>query len=550
MQSKQEEKREIEALQKRMEMLEARLMLIENYLGISSGDHRSDIHARAGQPDGVPGIEDSSELEMRVGAVGLTWIGGFMILCGIILMISYVYRLGLTYVAILFGYLLSAAVLFFRKALQRTVPSLYQILETSADLIFFYATLRLHFFTDEPLIQSRAVAIALLAVVAAAQFYYALQRKSEFFVFLAILQGYIAISISDVPLMYLSFAVLMAATSLMLLLRNGWQRLFIGVILVTYFMHFTWLLNNPLAGNPAQAAPQHNNNMLFLLMYTLLFGLPVFWQAKKGLKQGLLAASTLLAGFGFSLLCTVNVLTYFQPSWGVVSLTVSAFFLALASAQYGLTRQKLVASLNACFGFIALSIAIAGLSHLPHSYAWLAWQSLVVLMYALWLRSRILTFLNAFIFVLIWMVYWGTHKQVTFVNVSLVLVTFASAHILHYQKHVLGLRSEALENLYLVIGFLWLPMTLYVGLPLHFVTLSWIGVSAAYFAFSLIFHIVKYRWMCILNLIITLFYLIFVDFGQLQGIYRILAFLFLGLLALLLSIFYTKRREDMFDTRD
>ena len=547
MPSKQAEKLDIDALHQRMDMLEARLALIEQHLGLGSDDHRLELPA-AHESD-ISAVQDSSELEMRVGAVGMTWIGGFMLLCGLILMISYVYRLGFTYVAILFGYLLSGAVLFFRKTLQRSVPSLYLILETMAYLIFFYATFRLHFFTDEPLIESRAVAIALLTLVAAAQFYVSLRRKSEFFMFLAILQGFVAVSISDVPLFYFGFAVAMAATALTLLLRRGWVRLFFGILLLTYFMHLTWLLNNPLAGNPPQATPHPNGNWIALVIYTLIFNLPVFWRQKRHLKEGALIAGTLLSASGFSLLVTINVLTYFQPEWGIAALMVSLFFLALASVQYALTGHKWVASLNACFGFIALSIAIAGLSRLPLSYAWLALQSLIVLFYALWLRSRLLALLNTFIFLVILFAYWATYKQVNMVNLSLVTVTFTTAHLLHLKKHALGLRTEALENVYLALGFLLLPLSLYGALPAHLVTLSWIGVSALYFGLSLMFRMVKYRWMSVVNLIITLFYLMFIDFGQLQGMYRVLAFLLLGALALLLSIFYTRRRETQLQKR-
>jgi hypothetical protein len=58
---------------------------------------------------------------------------------------------------------------------------------------------------------------------------------------------------------------------------------------------------------------------------------------------------------------------------------------------------------------------------------------------------------------------------------------------------------------------------------------------------SLTLKLIKYRWMAIATVLVTGFYLFFVDLSHLETGYRVLAFLFLALISLGASLYFTKR---------
>jgi uncharacterized membrane protein len=82
---------------------------------------------------------------------------------------------------------------------------------------------------------------------------------------------------------------------------------------------------------------------------------------------------------------------------------------------------------------------------------------------------------------------------------------------------------------------------LYHAVPKQYVTLSWTGAAVLYFILSLILKNIKYRWMAIVTVLFTGFYLFFVDFSNLDTGYRVLAFLFLAVISLGASLYFTKK---------
>jgi uncharacterized membrane protein len=100
-----------------------------------------------------------------------------------------------------------------------------------------------------------------------------------------------------------------------------------------------------------------------------------------------------------------------------------------------------------------------------------------------------------------------------------------------------------LRNLYLGIAFVLILYGLYRAVPREYVTLSWTAAAVCYFFLSYLLNNVKYRWMGTLAVIVTVFYLLIVDLPRLSMTYRIIAFLFLGAMALLISLLYTRIRR-------
>ncbi len=114
---------------------------------------------------------------------------------------------------------------------------------------------------------------------------------------------------------------------------------------------------------------------------------------------------------------------------------------------------------------------------------------------------------------------------------------------MNWQKHRLELKSELIRNAYLTIAFFIFPYALYHSLPREYVPLSWIGIAGLYFLMSLLLNNMKYRWMALLTLFLTAFYLAILGTTQLSPVFRVASFLGLGIALLIVSILYTRARN-------
>jgi uncharacterized membrane protein len=95
--------------------------------------------------------------------------------------------------------------------------------------------------------------------------------------------------------------------------------------------------------------------------------------------------------------------------------------------------------------------------------------------------------------------------------------------------------------MYLVALFFTLLYAFYHAVPGSYITLSWTAVAAGYFLLSFLLRNVKYRWMAIATLLVTVGYLFLVDLANLSFGYRVIAFLFLAVILISASLYYTKK---------
>jgi hypothetical protein len=194
---------------------------------------------------------------------------------------------------------------------------------------------------------------------------------------------------------------------------------------------------------------------------------------------------------------------------------------------------------------MALSIAIYGYAAIPNSFLWLALQSLLVVSIALWFRSRMLVVVNSLIYVGILIGYFALSPSSHPVNFSFALVALASARVMNWQKERLTLRTELLRNVYLFIAFVLVFYALDCAVPPQYVTLSWTLTAVAYFLLSYLLKSNKYRLMAIAGMLVTVVYLFLVDLASLDPRFRVAAFMFLGMMAVMISLYYTRIRKAL-----
>ncbi len=256
----------------------------------------------------------------------------------------------------------------------------------------------------------------------------------------------------------------------------------------------------------------------------------------------------LLNGAGLCSLGAIVGLSHFRADFGDVNLLISVFCLVLASAHWVRHQSRLVTSFYACFGYMALTVAIVTYTGSPDRFLWLGWQSLLVVSTAIWFRSRLVVVANVLIYLAILVFYLLLEPTDLAVNLSYAAVALLSARVMNWQKERLALKTEFMRNTYLASAFVVVPYGLYYGVPGQYVSSAWLAVGVFYFALSLVLRNRKYRWMAILTMLLTVLYVFVVDLAVLNPVYRMISFLVLGVTMLGVSWVYarySKRRERM-----
>ena len=133
------------------------------------------------------------------------------------------------------------------------------------------------------------------------------------------------------------------------------------------------------------------------------------------------------------------------------------------------------------------------------------------------------------------------------VNISFSAVALITARVLNWKKDQLTIKTDMLRNVYLLIGLVMVLITLYHLMPERYITLSWTTVAVIFFVLSLVLKNVKYRYLALATMIATAFYLFIVDLAKIELVYRIIALMFLALISIGLSIYYSRKSKRKAD---
>ena len=531
--------------------LEKRMGRLESYLGLTA--EAAAIDAEKSSAQSPASSFHSSEygensMEMTIGEIGLAWVGSFIFLLGIGFLMTYTLNRGYPIPGILLGYLAAVGLYYAARMWKESIPHLSPITVGGSLLLLFYTTIRLHYFTAEPLLRNRyAAGFALLAVVAF-QLHLAWRSNSQSITGMAVLLGMVTALLIDQTHLTLPLVAAGSALSAFLMIRRGWWKIAALGIGLAYGAHLLWLINNPIAGHSLKGVAEHQYNILYLFCYATIFFLSILFQREWESSHIVPLTLILLNCSGFSLVTFLTVLTHYSAQYATVYLGVAGLFLAISIFHWWKTHEWIASSVYACLGFMALSIAIYGSSSPPTSFLWLTLQSLLVLSMALWFRSRILVVVNTLIFVSILLAYLATSPSSHWVNFCLVLVAHTSARVMNWRKERLTLRTEALRNIYLFLAFVMVLVAIYRISPIQYVTLAWALAGIAYFMVSYLLRNIKYRLMAMGVMTVTVLYLFLVDLARLAPEYRVAAFLFLGMIVLVISLFYTRIRRVLKNT--
>ena len=132
-------------------------------------------------------IDEEKGLESQIGRFGLAWLGNIVLLFGITFLTQYLMNLGHRFLSIILGYLAAASIFFLADYLKKTNVHLSFIFKMNAQILLFYITLRLHFFSASPVISNKTISVILLLLLIAFQAYLSIHNKSQAFAALSVI---------------------------------------------------------------------------------------------------------------------------------------------------------------------------------------------------------------------------------------------------------------------------------------------------------------------------------------------------------------------------
>ena len=539
--------REMDIINDRLRDIELRLSRLESAIVINENEKVSipdeKIMIANAESDLVIIKTDEEEkgIESQIGRFGLAWLGNIVLFFGIILMTQYLMNLGHRFSSVLIGYLAAAAIFFISGYLKKTNVHLAFMFRLNAQIILFYTTLRLHFFSALPLIPDKSISVILLLALIAFQTYISIRNESQTYASLAVSFTLVLAILGDTTYLILPLIVLAAAAAVYYYYRFNWKPLLVTTIFLAYISYFLWLFGNPLMGHTMELVSEQHFGIIYLFGLGGCFSIVLLFRRADGSSDDFLTGATIANGILFTLLLVLVVIRFFSSDYVLLFALITICCLLYSTVLHSKSDWNFGSAFYSLYGFMAMSIALYGLTGLPRVYLLLSLQSLLVVSMALWFRNRLIAVLNSLIFLVILTVYLLSSKSVNGVNYSFALISLVSARIINWQKPRLHIETDFIRNLYLSEGFIMVLYALFHSVPGQFITLSWTMTALLYFLLSFILKNVKYRYMALGTMVCAALYLFLVDLARIEIIYRILALLFLAAISIGISIYYTNR---------
>jgi len=487
----------------------------------------------------VPG---DGQFESNFGQFGLAWLGNIVLFFGIIFLLQYFIVNGFKVISPIFGYASVAGIFFLAYYLRNSNLYMAKIFNLNGYLLAFIVTLKLHFFNPNPIISNANAGVILLLIVTGILLFISIRKNYAVLAGLGFILVAVTAILSDSTHVILSLATLISVISIIFLYRFGWIRLIFLSIFLVYFIILLWMLGNPMMGHPIQAITEHQYGYIYLLLVAGIFSLIALFKVREEFySDNSIIGSIIFSGVGFTFLISLFIITFFKNNYVILTGSIALYCLVYSILLQVRSNWKIIAAIYALFGFVTLSVTFYGIYEFPLTYFLLAIQSLLVVSMAIWFRSKFIVIMNSALFVILLLVYIFSSSHGDLINISFSIVALATARILNWKKERLTITTEIIRNFYLIVAFLIVLYTLYHLVPNQYITLSWTSAAVIYFVFSMLLKNVKYRYMALGSMIAAALYLFIIDLARIGLVYRVIALLFLAIISIGLSFYYTKK---------
>ncbi len=538
---------EFDQLNKRINDLEKRVAQLEEEV-----DHPRDrsliTYSRPTESDRFVRSQSTTAqnetLESKMGEYGMAWLGNIVLLFGILFLTQLLQKNDQKVFALLLGLVSVAGIYLAGSLTRKAFPYMSRLFIFNGHILLYIISLKVYILPGSRIIENAVVGDGIILLVIAALIYHGFRSKSQVLVVIVWIMAVVAAIASNSTHLMLSILVGITGTSLLFALKNSWWVGLIISIVLVYFTFLIWIMGNPFVSGSFKIIANHQFGYIYLYACALSYSLLAMIQKSDRVREQFLNAAIVLNGLGFSFIMTFAVLAFFTENYFVYFGLIAAFCMGYSILLQSRNTWKSIAALYAIYSFVALSITIGGIYKFPLAFFLLSIQSLLVVSMALWFKSRFIVIMNTLLYVGLLITYMATAESLTSINFSFALVALITARIMNWKKKRLEIRTELIRNIYLFIGFVMILFSLQKAVPDQFVTLSWALSAMLFFILSVVIKNMKYRWLAIFTIVVTVFYLFIIDLQNIGLGYRIVALLFISIVSLSISIFYTRRQKS------
>ncbi len=530
------EKSEISRLIEIVENLNSRIAAIEAALPVEPETPAPELKKEK---------ESSEDMEFRLGEQWFGKIGVVAFLFAVFYLLTFSFENPVQVLIMLAGYFSGAVLIGASFMKKEQMKSLAGYMTGSGLIIVYFSTLKLHYFTADPIIINQGIIIPLCFIICIAGVFIALKKNSPALTVIAFVLPGITALLADSMWVIAPVLIILSAGSVIIEKRYKWENLSLFIIPVIYILFFLWFINNPLTGREILARQDISFTVLIIPLLMGIFGFSQIENREPdGYYSVLKAILNTAAGYLLFIYITLNGNLVYPAIFNFV---VSLLLLSVAARHWILQRSKICTFLYSMAGYGALSFAIILKFDAPESYILLCWQSLLVVSTALWFRSRFIVVANFFIFFFLLGAYIITGSELNIQSLSFGLIALISARLINIHKLRLELQSEQLRNAYLVIAVLFIPFVLYSLLPTAVVGITWITLAFIYYVIGKLINNKKYRLMASATLMMALVYIFIFGLTSSDILYKILSFLLVSIALVIISIVYARVRTKEMD---
>lgn len=519
--------------------LEKRIAKMESELGYEWAGH---------ERESSPKIKEQGytveKAESNFTQYGLAWLGSFVFFFAIAFLMSYVASLGHIGLSRLVAYIATIVLLGIALLMRKSFATISDVLTICCSILIYYTTLKLYFFTQEPIINNIYIVVALLVLIAGIQLYLAVRKFSEGNGALAITYLGLTALLANTPGITFPLLLITSLTTLVFFNTHLWWKNHLYSLFLVYFIHLVWLFGNPAMGGSFRIVEDPGNSLYYLIAYSLVFVASVFIPKERLAKDGTIIAITIWNTLLFSLFMLVIIPVFYKETYAIIFTAIAIFYMTFSIIMRMQNLRDFAPATFASIGFMALSIALYGYAGLPKVYFLLVLQSFLVVSIALWYKSRLIIIANTLLFLMILIAYFVSSESLNTVNFALAITGLGTARILNWQKERLTLKTDIYRNVYLIIGAAMLLYGFSKALPQEYVTIAWTACAVAFFILSQFLKLVKYRYIAIATIIITAGHLFFIDLNHMAVGFRVVAFLIFAVISLGLSLYFTNMTKN------
>ena len=537
------ENQTIETVLEQLNILEKRISRLEKISALPYASLTSQQHEDLTEDKPKTGIEPRG-IEYTLGEYGMAWLGNIVLLFGIIFLLQFLKSQGFALLSSVFGFAAVAGVYYTSRLISKSFPYMSNLFNYNGHILLFIVVLRLHFTASDPLIPDKFIGLFLLVAVIIRLLYLAYRNKSQVLTSIVILLMVITAILGNSAPFMLSLMVIIAAFSVYFVHKYSWWKLLMLSVFFVYSTFLLWILNNPFITHSIKAVESLQYGYIYLFACAFIYSMLALLPNREKDEGQMLNVSIILNGLGFSFIIGMIVLKFFKDNYYFPLCLISAFGIAYSALLQSKGQWKISAALYALYGFALLSITLSGIYKFPIAFQLLAFQSLLVLSMSLWFRSRFIVLMNVVMFIGLLIAYFIFPKPSGMIDFSFALIALISARVINWQRDRLEIKTEWMRNIYLISGFIMTLVSLYRAVPFQYVTLSWSLAAGTFFILSLLLRNMKYRWLAISAMIVTVVYFFMFDLRHVSIGYRIVALLFLALISLSFSTYYSKRIKN------